>query len=98
MPIYEFECKCGYKDAFRLPIEKMDEPLCCPGCDSILKRLPSLPQPAIIKKTAKDMALNSINSKYGLSPHEKGKGLEKSVMDGLERNRPMVYKGISIKS
>jgi hypothetical protein len=93
MPIYVFQCpNCEIVEDVVLPITRRDTirfHLC--GCE--MQRLIGLPQPPIMKQTATDMALGSLNN-GGLSPHEKGIGLERAVMQGLERNRPNIYKGV----
>lgn len=94
MPIYIYRCpECFVEEEV---IHPMGSEYSKKHCDSIMQRIPTLPQPPIMKKTASDMALDSINSKHGISPHSP-KDTAKSVMQGLERNRPMVYSGFGNK-
>ena len=92
MPIYIYRCPtCSIEEEVILPIDNRDDARL--HCDSVMIRVMAMPQPPIMKMTATDMALGSLNG-GGLSPHEKGIGLEKAVMQGLERNRPNIYKGV----
>jgi len=100
MPVYTFRCdSCQQTEDVLLPMDKRDDRQ-THACGGELKRLMSLPQPALYKRTSREMALDSLNGdgrgNNGLSKNMKGKGLEKHIMQGLERNRPPVFKGVSV--
>ncbi len=61
MPIYVYRCpECFAEEEIIMSIGND----CSRGhCNSIMQRMITLPQPAIIKQTGNDMALNSLNSK-----------------------------------
>jgi putative FmdB family regulatory protein len=87
MPIYEYRCKCGREKEITLSFNEYDKTQVC-ECGEVMARKISLPQPAIIVPTGKQMALDTLNAK----PHEGGmphrhwtERAEQAAAAGLER-------------
>jgi len=100
MPVYTFKCEtCDKTEDILIPMDNRNDRK-THACGGELKRLMSLPQPALFKRSGREMTLDSLNGdgkgNNGLSNNMKGKGVEKQIMAGFERNRPMQYKGVSI--
>jgi len=100
MPVYTFQCEtCNKTEDIILPMESRNNRQ-IHACGRELKRLMSLPQPALFKQSGREMTLDSLNGdgkgNNGLSKNMKHKGLEKHIMQGFERNRPPVFKGVSV--
>lgn len=62
MPIYIYRCpKCSIEEEAVLPIDNRDDARL--HCGEVMQRIMTVPQPPIIKKTGRDMALESLNSR-----------------------------------
>ena len=96
MPVYEYYCsKCSVRESRILPISERNN-LQTHGCGETMERKFSVPRTCIVKQSANQMALDSLNGdghRNGLSPAAKGIGMEQKIMQGMERNRPRIYSG-----
>ena len=94
MPVYNFHCKkCDVGEEVILPVANRNDSIVHKDCGEMMQRLMSLPLPAIFIQTARGMALDSINN-GGIPNNPKYKEkAERAVMQGFERNRPMLYSG-----
>ncbi len=62
MPIYEYLCDCENEREVMLPFSESDQPQVC-ACGKVMRRIISVPRPAIFTPTGKGMALDTLNSK-----------------------------------
>ena len=66
------------------------------SCGSEMMRVISLPAPCVIKHTAKDMALGTINDPNGLpantNPYKRAEAVN-AVLAGLDNKKPTIGKG-----
>ena len=86
MPIYVFRCpQCGKIDEVLLSPEQMYEPR---QCCMEMQRLMTMPQPPIMKKTANDWTLDSLNSRD--TSHMKEE-VKQKAMQGLELPQKEVW-------
>jgi len=87
MPLYEFECPtCGHKER-HLPLAERGVPQTC-DCGESLERVFSIPFPPVMRLTADEMTLNSINSKE--TSHMKPSAKQMAVA-GLGRPLKTIY-------
>ena len=96
MPIYNFHCnRCEVGEEVILPLASRNDTR-LHSCGSEMVRVMSLPLPPIMKHTAKDMALDTINHPEGLptntNPYKRREAVN-AVLAGLEKNSPNIYKG-----
>jgi len=90
MPIYDFRCpKCGAREEVWLQVAHRNESQ-IHSCGTVMERLISLPQSPIIKQTANDITLTSLNSKE--TSHMKSY-VKQLAAQGLERNKSVVGRG-----
>ena len=66
MPLYEFKCECGEGKEILLSFQDADQPQIC-KCGKVMQRQMSHSNFAM-KPHARDMALDSLNSKGGGFP------------------------------
>jgi len=87
MPIYSYHCnKCVADKEVILPISKRNDSQ-VHICGSIMERVISLPQSAIVRRSGKGMALDTLNSKehYSLPSKYGGKSRTQAIASaGLE--------------
>ena len=96
MPIYNYQCpSCKKTEEAILPIKDMDKAREC-VCGAFMKRLMTLPQPAVFKQTINDRVLGQLNTKGWESNHKNPQKVAADVMRGFERNRPLQFTGVSI--
>ncbi len=82
MPLYTYHCvKCGEQEDVIMRLNDRDKPR-LHSCGCPMARIISIPQPAIIKKTGRGMALDSLNSKE--TNHMKPE-MKAEAAKGLER-------------
>ena len=85
MPIYNYRCeKCNTEVEVSASISERDNARKHTTCGGSLKRVLSLPLPAIIAVTAKGMALDSLNSGGALPDRWYKNKYEKLAAKGLE--------------
>lgn len=95
MPLYEYECGCGYKDLRYIPVEHRNDPQLC-ECGKTMKRTISVPQPAITKKYGGQMALDSLNS--GISSIDRfQKNQIQGALAGIDPTKKVIGRGFSKK-
>ncbi len=80
MPIYEYQCKCGYEGEFILPLDT--QPQIC-ECGEVMKRKMSLSS-FTFKQYGNQMALDTLNDKHNGMPNKWWKaGAEKASAAGF---------------
>jgi putative FmdB family regulatory protein len=91
MPIYSFYCNsCNKQEDIILPISERDKThICSCGCET--KRIMTFPYPPIMKKTGKDMALNSLNNDDTVPDRWYKPQAENLVAAGLERPPKTIF-------
>ncbi len=66
MPIYTYRCHCGIEEDILLPMNQRDNPRF--HCDTAMIRLPSLPQPPIMKLSTKERVTGGLNENKRINP------------------------------
>ena len=92
MPIYNYRCTiCLVDEEVMLPMSERNNTQ-VHSCGSVMQRLMSLPSSPVIKHTAKDMALASINDRNSLpdNPLYKAKA-QQAIMQGLNDSPKVFY-------
>jgi putative FmdB family regulatory protein len=91
MPIYEYRCKkCNAVEEMGVSISQRDAPM-KHACGGLMMRLLSLPLPAIIARTGKGMALDSLNSDRALPNRWYKKKYEEYAKAGLHKPPKRVW-------
>jgi len=85
MPVYIYRCKqCNQDEEAARSVDERDAPK-IHKCGNPMVRIPSLPQPPIIRKTGKGMALDTLNSQEYLGDKAYRARHEKHLVKGLTR-------------
>jgi len=83
MPLYQYECECGEEKDAILSFAEADRPQVC-KCGKVMQRKVSLPN-FTMKPYARDMALDSLNSKGGGFPdaNENKSWVQQKAFEGV---------------
>lgn len=93
MPIYEFDCPCGQRETEKRNFADIDKPKVC-FCGKDMRRIFSLPQPAIFRTTARQMALDGLNNKgEGMPDCDLKPMSQQAVLAGIDPPKRVIGKG-----
>lgn len=93
MPTYDFVCECGKKIDKFLLVGDRDVPQFC-ECGKQLRRIVSVPQPAIFRVSGNQMALDSLNAGISCKPEDRAR-TEAGVLAGINPAKKVVGRGFS---